>query len=127
LPARGELFRLPGLVDDLGDILDLVVLRRIPTGAVVKEGDLELGEVGIRVYGEVVGYGGEDEDGADEEEGEDGEKDVEGPSSVHGRWGQGQEGGWEPSPALNFSSAPLRPLPGLCRAVGLAAPLSAPL
>lgn len=56
-------------MDDLWNTLNLIVLRRIPTGAVVKDGDLEFSEVGIRVYGEVVSYRGEDEDSANEKEG----------------------------------------------------------
>lgn len=69
MPPCGELFRLPGLMDDLWNTLNLIVLRRIPTGAVVKDGDLEFSEVGIRVYGEVVSYRGEDENSANEKEG----------------------------------------------------------
>ena len=57
----------------------------------VVEGDVDLVfcYVGSEIDREVVGYGGEDDDGANEDGSEETEEDVDRPSSKH----EGREGG----------------------------------
>lgn len=61
------------------------MLSSIPACCVVENGDVEVGEIGCGMYGEVVGNGREDEEGAEEDEGEEDEGDVECASLCHGR------------------------------------------
>ena len=68
--------------------------------------DLDLGDIGVKINREVVGDGGEDDDGADEEGGEETEKDgnCSSPDEGHagrrrgrkGARGRRTEGGTEP-------------------------------
>lgn len=71
-------------MEDAWNTLDHAVLRCIPTGCVAEDGDVEVREICGSIDGEVVGYGGEDEEGANEDEGEEDEGGVERASLGHG-------------------------------------------
>jgi hypothetical protein len=59
------------------------VLGSTPPSDIVQYWNFAIAQIRHRVYGEVVGYGGEHDDCAEEEKGKDGEGYAEKPTTTH--------------------------------------------